>query len=128
MRTIEMQTRRVGTMKVAVVDPRPADYSALLEATLESGVRLEFLPSGQDALRLARTGGADLWVINADLPDMSGIDLCAMLRSHSSRQVVFVVTDTYRAEVERAARGGGASLFACKPVQTQWFDTWARRR
>lgn len=127
MQTMQMQPCGVRTVKMAVVDSRPEDYSALLEATLGSGASLEFLPSGQDALRLARTGGADLWVVNAELPDMSGIDLCAMLRAQSSRQVVFVVTDTYRAEVERAARGGGASLFACKPVQTQWFDKWARR-
>jgi len=126
MSPVQQEDRRVRAATVAVVDPRPGDYAALLGSHLGSQVRLQFLGSGRDALRLARTGGVTLWVINADLPDMSGLDLCSMLRTCSGRSVVYVVTDEYRMEDERAARLCGASFFGCKPVEAGWFDDWPR--
>jgi DNA-binding response OmpR family regulator len=123
---MQLQSCSVRTRRIAVVDPRPSDYSALLEAALEIEVRLEFLRSGRDALRLSRMEGADLWVINPVLPDMSGLDLCTMLRGHLARPVIYVIADRYRADDERAARIRGAALFGCKPVQMKWFDMWCR--
>jgi len=114
---------------VAVVDPRPSDYADLLDCALGAGVRIEFFASGRDAMRFSQTGSADLWVINADLPDMSGVDLCTMLRTHASDPVVYIVTDEYRPEVEKAARACSGSLFVCKPIRAQWLKTcfeWSR--
>ena len=108
---------------VAVVDPRPSDYGVLLDAPVGT-VRPQFLCCGREALRLCQTEQVDLWVIHLVLPDMSGLDLCAMLKSRLSRPAIYVVSDDYRAEDERAARARGASLFGCKPVQAWWFEPW----
>ncbi len=109
-----------------MVDPRPADYGALLQMAPRLEVHLEFLSRGHDALQLARTAGADLWVIHVVLPDMSGFDLCTMLKAHAIKPVIYMVTDDYRAEDERAAWAHGTSFFGCKPVPEAWFAHWRR--
>ena len=119
---LRAKARRAGAMTVAVVDPRPADYAGLPLAVNRSDIQWRFVVTGREALRLARTERADLWVVNTVLPDLSGIDLCSMLRDRSPRPAVFVVADVCRAEDERAARGCGATLFGCKPVPVEWFD------
>ena len=124
MDAIEGQVGTVRAVRVVVVDPRSSDYTALLKLAL----RLEFLPCGRDALQLVRTFGPDLWVIHVALPDMSGLDLWAMLRSHSPGSVIYMVTDEYRAEDERVAWGRGAALFGCKPIQESWFTDWCQPR
>jgi DNA-binding response OmpR family regulator len=108
-------------MTVAVVDPRLPDYGALPEAVGRPDMKWHFVTSGRGALRLALSQQVDLWVINTALSDMSGIDLCAMLKGRSPPPVVYMVTDDYRVEDERAARCCGVSLFACKPIQATWF-------
>ena len=126
MISTQLQSGGVRATCVAVVDPRPADYAALLDSAAGEGLRVELLARGHEALRLARTGAVDLWVINTALPDMSGLDLCAMLKAQLSQPVIYVVTDDYCAEEERAARARRASFFGCKPVQAWWFNTWSR--
>lgn len=122
MGSMQQPLGRLRDTMVAVVDPRPADYAALLDVAARRKMRVEFLLRGRDALQLARTVGADLWVIHVALPDMSGFDLCTMLRTHAHRPVIYMVTDEYRVEDERAAWVHGASLFGCKPVPESWFE------
>jgi len=110
------------TVHVAVVDPKPTDYAALLDAFPEGGVGFHFLPCGRDALRMAQALGADMWVINVGLPDISGLDLCAMVNDRWPQSVVYVIADEFRAADERAARACGASFFTCKPVQAECFE------
>jgi DNA-binding response OmpR family regulator len=106
---------------VAVVDPRPQDYAGLLEDFAAAGMSCHFLRLGRDALRLARGDGADLWVVHVVLPDMSGLDLCAMLRDRRPESVVYMVADEYSEADERAARTGGASLFLSKPLVASFW-------
>ena len=120
MRLIE--TPSVRAASVCVVDARPDDYAGLLEAEQSSLARLEFLPHGRDALLRARTERVDLWIVNVELPDMSGFDLCAMLKTHSLGATVYMVTDNYHPRDERTAWARGATLFGVKPVHTSWLE------
>ncbi len=124
MESQQLQVYPARCATVAVVDPRPGDYEVLLDAPVGS-LRPQFLSCGREALRLGQMEQVDLWVIHLVLPDMSGLDLCAMLKARLSRPVIYIVSDDYRAEDERAARARGASLFGCKPVQAWWFEPWA---
>ena len=121
-------TRPVTTTTVVVVDPHSADYAAIPQAVRQPRMNWRFLTTGHEALHVARNEYIDLWVVNAVLHDMSGIDLCCMLRSQSPPPTVYIVVDAYRAEDERAARACGAALFGCKPVQAEWFDQRKRSR
>jgi CheY-like chemotaxis protein len=109
-------TNRPGTTTtVAIVDPRPADY-LLPQGEEPRDVGWRLLTTACKALQLARKESVDLWVLNTVLPDMSGFDLCAMLRNCWPRSVIYVVTDDYSAAEERTARISGATLFACKTL------------
>ncbi|MGD0382945.1 MAG: response regulator [Thermoguttaceae bacterium] len=106
-----------GAITVAVVDRRPDDYADLLRATRGADIRWEFAGNGQQALRLARTQPVDVWMVNDYLPDMSGLDVCALLKNYLVQAVIYVVTDNYDQAIEREARICGAALFGCKPIQ-----------
>lgn len=125
MHSQPLETRPARRATVAVVDPRPGDYGALFDAPLGAAMRGEFLGCGRDALRLSQAEEVDLWVIHQVLPDMTGLELCGMLRARLRRPVIYIVGDGYSADAERAARAGGASLFGCKPVEAWWFEPWA---
>jgi DNA-binding response OmpR family regulator len=117
-----LSRRNAQSLHVVVVDPQWKDYAALLEELTGKSVGFHFLRCGRDALRLARTHGADLWVVHVGLLDMPAFDLCAMLKDGRPDSVIYLVADDYDIEDERAARGCGASLFTCKPVQAAWFE------
>ena len=109
-----------NALSIVVVDACPADYMATLAAS-RLGVRWQFLGCGRMALRMASVQAVDLWVVNVSLPDMSGLELCRMSRERGPVHV-FLIADRYSENDERAARVFGAALFACKPVQAEWFD------
>jgi DNA-binding response OmpR family regulator len=111
-----------GLKTVAVVDPHPADYTALLAAELP-GVQWRWLATGSQALRLARHEAVSLWIFNTVLDDMSGLDLCAMVKALLPDSAVYLVADEYSAQEELAAWANGASFFACKPARSEWLDS-----
>jgi len=125
MHSQQLEALPVRCATVAVVDPRPGDYGVLLEMPWGAELRWQFLSCGRDALRLSQAEEVDLWVVHLALPDMSGLELCEMLKTRLCRPVIYLVSDEYRAADERAARARGASLFGCKPVQAWWFEPWA---
>ncbi len=116
------ESTHVRNVTVAVVDPRPGDYAGLLEEVRTSPLRAKWLYCGRDALRLSPFPA--LWIVNVTLPDMSGLDLCAMLRTQSPSPTVYMLTDKYRPADERAAWLAGASLFSPKPALAARLDRW----
>jgi DNA-binding response OmpR family regulator len=112
-----------GLPVVCVVDPAREDYQAWRQWAAADEVQLEFTATAEEALRRARCGRVDLWVINAQLPGMSGAELCGMLKSQSRQAVVCLVTDGYSAQSERAAWAARATMFQCKPLPQAHLET-----
>ncbi|NIP85970.1 MAG: response regulator [Planctomycetales bacterium] len=108
-----------NTSTVYVVDPEPEDYQALVRSTLSRETRFEFVPSGRDALRHNAKMRPDLWIINVRLPDMSGIDLHAMLHSRTPNVPCYLIGDDYAVEDELSARQSGATMYLCKPLEEE---------
>ena len=73
---------------------------------------------------MARTSTIDLWVVNTELPGLSGFELCSMLKARSSPVPVYLVTDQYTPESEQAAWQARATLFGAKPTHAVWIDQW----
>jgi len=115
-------------VKVCIVDLDFGDYQPLLAERSLQGVQWELISSGREALRQAQHGGVSLWVINMQLPDMSGADLCQMIKAQSPAAVVYLLTDEYTANDERAAWLAGAALFRPKPIDPAWFERLSQRR
>ncbi len=133
MSRLQRPVRYEDGTTVAVVDARPTGYDVLTKTALRLHLHCEFFSSGTDAVHHAGKAGADLWVVHVALPDMSGFDLCGELKAILDKPVIYMVTDDYRAEDERAAWACGASMFGSKPVPEAWFADWhvsepARRR
>jgi len=104
-----------------VVDARPEDYIAMLASPSCEGQTFRFFHTASAALRAAHEVQPDLWLINMDLPDRGGVELCEMLQSRFSDVPMYLVRDEYDVEAELAARRSGATMFLCKPAASQWI-------
>ena len=88
------------------------------------GGRLQIVASADEALRFSRAHPTDLWVVNTKLPGLSGTELCGLLKARSPQVPVYLVTDQYTPEGERAAWQARATLFGCKPAHHDWLGEW----
>lgn len=116
-----MIARATNQPQVFVVDANADDYSELRENMTQDGYRVEVCTSGRAALRHDPTNAPELWVVNMNLPDMSGPDLLSMLRWRYPGVPICLVSDQFRAEDEISARCSGAELYLCKPVESEWL-------
>ena len=110
---------------IVVVDPDRAGYNAIAATAENDGTSVHFLAGGRAALRLNPIGGVALWLINVELPDMSGFDLFEMLRERLDEgTAVCMVAATYRVEEELRACRAGATMYVCKPLEATWLQKW----
>ena len=109
---------------VVVADKNLDDYGPLVVELSERGVRVGLFSTGEAALRAANGNAATLWVVNVNLPDMTGVSLLKLVRRRLPRSTVFLVGDKYSADDELAARAGGASAYVCKPPSAAWLEVY----
>jgi DNA-binding response OmpR family regulator len=121
MNLLSTRSQRPESAMLAIVDEQPDEYFNLRDAYFQSDIHWLFATNGRQALRLAHLHSIDLWMINDHLPDMSGLDLCDMIKSRSVQMAIYVVTDEYNQANEQEARIRGAAMFCCKPVQPVWL-------
>jgi len=127
-----------GMHETVVVDSVCDQYADFVQAAQEGAFGLHFCVDGRSAVRLARRFRADVWMIAAELPDMSGFDLVEMLAPHvlqgsvdplkggarislsrvgqGMRSGIFIVSDTYRLEDEQRALAAGVAGYLVRPV------------
>lgn len=116
-----MVARATQQPQVCVVDANRDDYLALASEMHQSGYDVVVCGSGRAALRHDPSNPPELWVVNMNLPDMSGPDLLSMLRWRYPQVPICLVSDDYRVEDEISARCSGAELYVCKPVASEWL-------
>jgi diguanylate cyclase (GGDEF)-like protein len=87
-----------------------------------------FATSGEVALRLAREVTPDLILLDADMPGMTGFDVCEALKSDPAlaRVPVIFVTSHDSATVKAAALQKGAAEFMTKPLVAARLKTSVR--
>ncbi len=117
-----MISKPKNDMHVFVVDKNVGDYLSLTDAFCHDGVGVEVFSTARAALRHDPSNPPDLWVVNMNLPDISGPDLLSMLRSRYPGVPVYLVSDEYRVEEEICARCSGAEMYFCKPLQESWLS------
>lgn len=104
---------------VCIVDNRPSDYRRLAHEVTDPMVRIVFFRTGQEALQMARATDATVWLINLQLPDMSGVDLQTMLRARGYATPMILLGDEYDVDDEIRARSTGAAMYCAKPVPAE---------
>lgn len=76
---------------VVVVDPRFDAYKPLAASARLGKLNLHLRASGSEALKFARRRRVDVWLVGADLEDMSGADFLELLQSRVGGSKVAVV-------------------------------------
>ena len=105
-----------GLGRVLVVQSDSDDGEGLRACLSEEGYRVEVVLDGADALRHLRSFAPHLVLLDSELPDMSGTELCRRMRDISSVPVIVVA----RLSTEEAVVLGleaGAADYVVKPYQ-----------
>jgi len=121
--------------EIVIVAPACDRFADFVAAGHRGEVGIHFCVNGRSALRMAQRFRADVWLVAATLPDMSGFDLVEMLLPSVARATaeprlpgaavsrdrvaaglrtaVVVVAEAYSfADEERALRAGAAGYVA----------------
>ena len=102
---------------ILLVDDDPRTIQIMGRILAPQG-NLRFATSGQEALRLAHESPPDLVLLDADMPEMSGFEVCAAMKAEpalSDVPVIFV-TNHHESAFEVTAFELGAVDFIAKPV------------
>ena len=98
--------------RIALVDDDPS-VAAILRLLRLAGIQAEHFDSAEDLLR--SDVSVECYVIDIDLPGMSGIDLQRRLRSTSSSAPAILITADDNPAIMTAAMAAGAVALLVKP-------------
>lgn len=104
---------------IMIVDDNPANLK-LLEGMLEQqGCQVRSFPRGRLALAAAKRNPPDLILLDINMPEMNGYEVCEHLKASGEPSSVPVIFLSALNEVEDKVRGfrAGAVDFICKPFQ-----------
>jgi len=105
------------TDRILVVDDEPAIVDAVVYALRRDGFDVDTAADGREALEAARAGSYDVLVLDLMLPEVSGLDVCRMLRAESDVPIVMLTARD--AEVDRVlGLELGADDYVTKPFST----------
>jgi len=100
---------------VLVAEDEPTVARGLRDALAFHGFRVEVEGDGESALEAARSGRADLLVLDVMLPNLDGFEICRRLRAEGNRIPTLMLTA--RADEDDRVRGlqVGADDYVVKP-------------
>lgn len=111
-----------------VDDNEPGRY-ATTRILNRAGFKVIEAGTGKDALRIARSAGPQLVILDVNLPDMNGIDVCRQLKTdpQTSSIMVLQVSATNIAVLDRVnSLQAGADSFLIEPVEPEELEAVAR--
>lgn len=108
---------------VLFVDPMVALHEQV-QAMLSEAFEVRHATTAAEALAALSRRLPDLLVMEVDLPDISGLDLCERLRADPATQKLPILFLTTRAEIHEKVAGFevGADDYLVKPVNPRFFS------
>jgi CheY-like chemotaxis protein len=106
-------------MKVLAVDDNVTHSYALRKILEHSGFEVLIAHSGAESLALARNECPDVVLLDINLPDMTGYDVCSRLKTEKSTSqipVVFHSATEATGPARNQAESVGASAFLTYPI------------
>lgn len=103
--------------RILVVDDEPANLKVMRQV-LQEGYRLTFARSGQEALTRLEQESVDLILLDVMMPDMTGFELCKLLKDKPSTAcipVIFVTALRDSIDEEKGFALGGVD-YIVKPI------------
>ena len=106
---------------ILVVDDE-YDFRVIVSHVLElGGYDTVLAGDGAEGLHLFADRHPDLVVLDGNLPDIDGIEVCRRLRATEAGRTVPVLMCTVRSELDRVSAGLGAGVtdYVLKPFETE---------
>lgn len=106
--------------RILVVDDEPR-ILAMIRKRLETvGYKISTAADGIEALRKARAERPDLVILDLLLPDVSGFEVCALLKGDAGLHTIPVLMLTARSQAADVAEGRrvGADAYITKPYES----------
>lgn len=114
-------------LRILIVDDDRELVDSIEDHFTAAGFQVLRAATGAVALELIRRVRLDCVVLDVDLPDRNGFDLCAQLRADSAVPIVFLSCYT---EEEHRVRGLtlGGDDYVCKPFSMRELELRVRAR
>jgi two-component sensor histidine kinase len=113
---------------LVVNDNEPGRY-ATTRILARAGFQILDAATGEEGLRLARTASPQLVVLDINLPDVNGVEVCRQLKTDPKTANIMVLqvsaTNTQVADRVRAL-AAGADSFLIEPVEPEELEAVAR--
>ena len=109
-------------MKILIVEDDMPVAMMLTYLLAQAGIEAKAVATGQKAMQLAADGHFDLITLDADLPDVSGYEVCRRLRANPFFQtpIVFVSGRPLEQDIRRGLELGAVD-YIVKPFETFEF-------
>lgn len=125
------QSRTNAPATILVVDDRPEDLKILATMLRRASFTVQMATSGKEALRACAASPAsspDLILLDVDMPEMNGLELCAMLKAViETRDIpVIFISALEKSNLKVKAMELGAVDYITKPMRLK--ETLARIR
>lgn len=104
--------------KILVIEDDPDILNALNIALASLGFDVDVMLRGQ-SIFLNQFDIPDLFILDKQLPDVDGLDLCRYLKSKPSYQDVPIIVISASPKVKKKALESGAAAFIAKPFVMQ---------
>ena len=102
-------------MRVVIVDPRPITGEVLRYVLAEAGHEVILVQSGAAVIRAVVDGGVDAVLLEAQLPDLDGWELCKELRGRRYTGPLIFVSEQGSTRAKVRAFEHGADDFIVEP-------------
>ena len=117
----DVETKQSTSATILIVDDTPGNISLLSSMLLERGYAVKVATNGRRALQIAEASPPDLVMLDVNMPEMDGYDVCRRLKSvdvTASVPVIFLSANDDVAGKVQAFRAGGVD-YVTKPFQVE---------
>jgi two-component system OmpR family response regulator len=108
-----------GGSKILVVDDEESLADMLATALRFAGYEVGSEPTGLDALQSIKDAPPDLVILDVNLPDIDGFEVCRRIRNDGFRAPVIFLTARDSTDDLRTGFGGGGDDYLTKPFSLE---------
>ncbi|MEK7743903.1 MAG: response regulator [Elusimicrobiota bacterium] len=111
----------MAPIKVLVVDDEEDYRTILMRALSKAGYEVLSAGNGEDALRAFERERPALIVLDGNLPDIDGFEVCRRIRAKEGERKVLILFCTVRSALTPVAEGlrAGADDYVVKPFSVE---------
>jgi len=107
----------VSAGRILVVDDEPQIRRIMRETLTSAGYEVDDARNGMEGLEKVRAFRPDLVLLDINMPEMSGVEVCRAIRDHSNIGIIMLTVRKSDAD-KVAALDAGADDFVTKPFST----------